>query len=285
MNYFFPLRSSLPPKPTAQKAACKTRHKTYQTPLKTLTILTLLLACAFLLPACSGYTSPYNFENLKHEHGRFSYSEDGEVVSLTGIDVSDLQGEIDWSAVRNDGIDFAMIRLGRRGYTEGNIYLDTYYYQNVSSVQTEGIPFGVYFFSQATTEEEAIEEARFTIEHLSGSGISYPVVFDHEPVESADGRANNLSKDELTRIAKAFCETIEAYGYTPMIYGNSYDLERFNLNNLKGIDVWYAEYNSDYPKGQFDFALWQYTSSGFVEGVPTNVDISILFKPLDSVPS
>lgn len=251
----------------------------------TLALLILLSPTTLLLSGCSEYVSPYNFDNLKNEQGRFSYYEDGNLVSQTAVDVSDLQGKIDWERVSEDGIDFAMIRLGRRGYTEGNIYLDNYYYENVSGVQSEGMPFGVYFFSQAITEDEAIEEANFVIKHLSGSGISYPVVFDHEPVESADGRANNLSKNELTHITKAFCQKIEDAGYTPMIYGNAFDMERLNLNDLKGIDVWYAEYESSQPTGQFDFAMWQYSSTANVSGINTQADLSILFKPLDSVRS
>lgn len=251
----------------------------------TLTLLILLSSTTLLLSGCSEYVSPYNFDNLKNEQGRFSYYEEENLVSQTAVDVSDLQGKIDWERVSEDGIDFAMIRLGRRGYTEGNIYLDNYYYENVSGVQSEGMPFGVYFFSQAITEDEAIEEANFVIKHLSGSGISYPVVFDHEPVESADGRANNLSKNELTHITKAFCQKIEDAGYTPMIYGNAFDMERLNLNDLKGIDVWYAEYESSQPTGQFDFAMWQYSSTANVSGINTQADLSILFKPLDSVRS
>ncbi len=251
----------------------------------TLALLILLSSTTLLLNGCSEYVSPYNFDNLKNEQGRFSYYEDGNLVSQTAVDVSDLQGKIDWEHVSEDGIDFAMIRLGRRGYTEGNIYLDNYYYENVSGVQSEGMPFGVYFFSQAITEDEAIEEANFVIKHLSGSGISYPVVFDHEPVESADGRANNLSKNELTHITKTFCQKIEDAGYTPMIYGNAFDMERLNLNDLKGIDVWYAEYESSQPTGQFDFAMWQYSSTANVSGINTQADLSILFKPLDSVRS
>ena len=251
----------------------------------TLALLILLSSTTLLLNGCSEYVSPYNFDNLKNEQERFSYYEDGNLVSQTAVDVSDLQGKIDWERVSEDGIDFAMIRLGRRGYTEGNIYLDNYYYENVSGVQSEGMPFGVYFFSQAITEDEAIEEANFVIKHLSGSGISYPVVFDHEPVESADGRANNLSKNELTHITKAFCQKIEDAGYTPMIYGNAFDMERLNLNDLKGIDVWYAEYESSQPPGQFDFAMWQYSSTANVSGINTQADLSILFKPLDSVRS
>ncbi len=251
----------------------------------TLALLILLSSTTLLLSGCSEYVSPYNFDNLKNEQGRFSYYEDGNLVSQTAVDVSDLQGKIDWERVSEDGIDFAMIRLGRRGYTEGNIYLDNCYYENVSGVQSEGMPFGVYFFSQAITEDEAIEEANFVIKHLSGSGISYPVVFDHEPIESADGRANNLSKNELTHITKAFCQKIEDAGYTPMIYGNAFDMERLNLNDLKGIDVWYAEYESSQPTGQFDFAMWQYSSTANVSGINTQADLSILFKPLDSVRS
>lgn len=251
----------------------------------TLALLILLSSTTLLLSGCSEYVSPYNFDNLKNEQGRFSHYEEGNLVSQTAVDVSDLQGKIDWERVSEDGIDFAMIRLGRRGYTEGNIYLDNYYYENVSGVQSEGMPFGVYFFSQAITEDEAIEEANFVIKHLSGSGISYPVVFDHEPVESADGRANNLSKNELTHITKAFCQKIEDAGYTPMIYGNAFDMERLNLNDLKGIDVWYAEYESSQPTGQFDFAMWQYSSTANVSGINTQADLSILFKPLDSARS
>lgn len=251
----------------------------------TLALLILLSSTTLLLSGCSEYVSPYNFDNLKNEQGRFSYYEEGNLVSQTAVDVSDLQGKIDWERVSEDGIDFAMIRLGRRGYTEGNIYLDNYYYENVSGVQSEGMPFGVYFFSQAITEDEAIEEANFVIKHLSGSGISYPVVFDHEPVESADGRANNLSKNELTHITKAFCQKIEDAGYTPMIYGNAFDMERLNLNDLKGIDIWYAEYESSQPTGQFDFAMRQYSSTANVSGINTQADLSILFKPLDSVRS
>lgn len=251
----------------------------------TLALLILLSSTTLLLSGCSEYVSPYNFDNLKNEQGRFSYYEEGNLVSQTAVDVSDLQGKIDWERVSEDGIDFAMIRLGRRGYTEGNIYLDNYYYENVSGVQSEGMPFGVYFFSQAITEDEAIEEANFVIKHLSGSGISYPVVFDHEPVESTDGRANNLSKNELTHITKAFCQKIEDAGYTPMIYGNAFDMERLNLNDLKGIDVWYAEYESSQPTGQFDFAMWQYSSTANVSGINTQADLSILFKPLDSARS
>ena len=251
----------------------------------TLALLILLSSTTLLLSGCSEYVSPYNFDNLKNEQGRFSYYEEGNLVSQTAVDVSDLQGKIDWERVSEGGIDFAMIRLGRRGYTEGNIYLDNYYYENVSGVQSEGMPFGVYFFSQAITEDEAIEEANFVIKHLSGSGISYPVVFDHEPVESADGRANNLSKNELTHITKAFCQKIEDAGYTPMIYGNAFDMERLNLNDLKGIDVWHAEYESSQPTGQFDFAMWQYSSTANVSGINTQADLSILFKPLDSARS
>ncbi len=251
----------------------------------TLALLILLSSTTLLLSGCSEYVSPYNFDNLKNEQGRFSYYEEGNLVSQTAVDVSDLQGKIDWERVSEDGIDFAMIRLGRRGYTEGNIYLDNYYYENVSGVQSEEMPFGVYFFSQAITKDEAIEEANFVIKHLSGSGISYPVVFDHEPVESADGRANNLSKNELTHITKAFCQKIEDAGYTPMIYGNAFDMERLNLNDLKGIDVWYAEYESSQPTGQFDFAMWQYSSTANVSGINTQADLSILFKPLDSARS
>lgn len=247
-------------------------------------LFAILLTCSlFSLTGCSDEKiNDYNYDNIKQENDCFTYSENGATISLTGVDVSDLQGEIDWKKVANNGIDFAMIRIGRRGYTEGDIYLDDYYYSNTWGATQAGLPFGVYFFSQAINEEEAQKEADFVIHHLQGSGITYPVAFDHEPVESSEGRANNLPKKELTAITKAFCDRIEQAGYTPMIYGNTYDMQRVNLSELEGIDIWYAEYQTAIPADNFKYVMWQYSCTAHVEGINTNADLSLLFRPLDS---
>lgn len=221
--------------------------------------------------------SRYDWSNLTYEMTRPYYYEEGILASRIGIDVSDHQKEIDWQAVADDGIDFAIIRVGYRGYTEGQMYLDSEYAANMQGARDAGIDVGVYFFSQAVDEEEAREEASFVIENLRGYDIAYPVVYDFEPVEDAQGRANSLSKEQLTANAKAFCREIEKAGYKAMLYGNRQDLLSYNLEDLEQYPVWFAEYEVMIPTAQFDFSLWQYTHSGFVKGISTKVDLNIHF--------
>ncbi len=244
-----------------------------------LCVACLIFGSAFSLGGCAS-SDPYDYKNLKEQNGRYAYYKDGEQVSKTVIDVSDIQGDVNWSAVKNDSVDAAMIRLGRRGYTEGSIYLDSHFYQNIVQAQAENLPCGVYFFSQAITEAEAEEEANFVIEHLKGINLSLPITFDHEPIEGENGRANNLSQDEVTAITKAFCQKIKDAGYTPMIYGNSNDLQRIDTDQFKDIYLWYAEYECNKPSTKLNFAMWQYSSTSLVAGVSTKADLSILFEPL-----
>lgn len=226
------------------------------------------------------YVSPYDWAaNLSREDGRYVYSENGEIKSRVGIDVSDHQHSVNWAAVAQDGIDFAMLRLGNRGSTEGQLYEDTTFADNVLGVQSVGMPFGAYFFSQATSEDEAREEAQFVLSTLSSYGLSpesvqYPVVFDQEPVEG-EGRANNLSADQLTANAIAFCQEIENAGYRAMVYGNQIDMAQRNMDELSAYPVWYAEYDVTAPSADFDFIMWQYTNSGTVRGIDTEVDLNI----------
>ena len=146
---------------------------------------------------------------------------------------------------------------------------------------------GVYFFSQAITPDEAREEASFVLEHLAGRPLQMPVVFDHEPVTSTSGRANEIAGDELAACAAAFCETIEAAGYQTMVYGNRQDMERITpidgtaeaatalAHEIGGRAVWLAEYDAAVPSATFDFEMWQYTNSGTVNGISTQVDLNI----------
>lgn len=226
------------------------------------------------------YVSPYDWENnLSVEGDRYSYWEDGEKKSLLGIDVSDHQNSINWAAVKADGVDFAILRIGYRGSTEGELYEDSRFADNVLGAQAAGMPIGVYFFSQATTEDEAREEARFVLQKLSEQGLSpetlaYPVVFDQEPAEG-DGRANGLSSDQYTKNALAFCQVIEEAGYRPMVYGNQHDMASRNIDQLESYPVWYAEYGSAVPSADFDFVMWQYTNEGSVRGIDVPVDLNI----------
>ena len=217
-----------------------------------------------------------NFQ--KTEEGLMQYVENGAVTSHKGIDVSKYQGTIDWSAVKEEGIEYAFIRLGLRGYESAKIVLDEYYEANMKGANSAGVAAGVYFFTQAVTVEEAKEEADFVIEHLAGYDVSCPVVFDMERISGGKGRADQLTKEERTDITIAFCEAVKAAGYTPMIYGNVVCFTRLlDMTKLNDYEKWYAFYD-DYMYMPYNVSCWQYTEKGLVDGIPGNVDLNISFK-------
>ncbi|MEG0375041.1 MAG: glycoside hydrolase family 25 protein [Raoultibacter sp.] len=243
--------------------------------------LTLLASCAEDQAVESHielYKSPYNFEGLVYENDRYTYTENGVLQSKIGIDVSEHQGVIDWNAVAADGIEFAFIRLGNRGATEGVIGLDEQYQANLEGAVAAGIPVGVYFFSQSINAAEAIEEADFVLANLQGAALQYPIVYDHEPVSGiANPRANDLSKEQATENAQAFCNRIKEAGYESMLYGNKSDIARFDQSIRDTNDIWFAEYDTSTPTGRFDFSIWQYSNNGTVAGIPARVDMNIEF--------
>lgn len=215
---------------------------------------------------------------IKSRNGRKYYVENSEVTSLLGVDVSVHQDDIDWETVKSSGIDFAMIRLGFRGYGTGEAQLDENYAQNIEGARNAGLDAGVYFFSQAITVDEAIEEAQMVIDSLKGLDVNYPVVYDWEIIYDDTARTDDVPVDTLTDCCVAFCEAIKDAGYTPMIYQNKKTtMFKLDLERLKDYDFWLAEYNSE-PTYYYDFAMWQYTSEGAVPGINGNVDLNISFK-------
>ena len=211
-----------------------------------------------------------------HENGRTIYT-DPAVTTRSGIDVSEWQGDIDWDRVAGDGIDFAIIRLGYRGYTEGLLNLDVHFFDNIEGALDSGLDVGVYFFSQAINEQEAIAEAQMCIEYLRNYDINYPVVFDWETVGSSSARTNNMDGTVLTNCAIAFCETIEDAGYDAMIYANKdLSLRTLDLSRLTEYPFWFAGYTT-YPEFYYGFDIWQYSSSGTVAGISELVDLNIEF--------
>ena len=172
----------------------------------------IVIAVAVFAAVAINYANQnkYNWDNLKLENGRMVYYEKGDVASTTGIDVSDLQGSIDWEAVKNDGIDFAMLRCGRRGSTEGQLYTDTKYYENVEGATRAGLPHGVYFFSQATNEQEALEEAEYVLNLINGAGVTYPVVYDQRPRQQPFRRAAYQERADVLQAHRR--SRLHAYG-------------------------------------------------------------------------
>ena len=131
----------------------------------------------------------------------------------------------------------------------------------------------MYFFSQAITEEEAREEARFVLKQLDGASLDYPIAFDMEPSPEGSGRADALTREEATAIANAFCDEIQKSGYRAIIYGNSYDLSKYDLSALTGR-IWLAQYDGK-PDGSISFVMWQYTPKGTVAGISGSVDLNL----------
>ena len=209
------------------------------------------------------------------EKGRVTYERDG-IQAKTGVDVSTYQQEIDWEAVAGDGIDFAILRLGYRGYTEGGLFPDQTFQTNLRGAQDAGLDVGVYFFSQAITPQEAEEEADYILSAIEGYNITYPIAFDWEPISPGnDARTDGLDNDVLTQCAAAFCAKIEAAGYTPAVYFNqSLGYLRYDLRELTDSVLWLAEYDTK-PDFYYCFDLWQYTHTGQVAGIEGDVDLDL----------
>ena len=223
----------------------------------------------------------YSTEHLQVlETGEFQYVEDGQVTSYKGIDVSHFQGKIDWNAVAADGVAFAIIRVGNRGYGSGAMLEDSNFERNIKGATAAGIKVGVYYFSQAITEEEAIEEANYVLEKIAPYQVDCPIVCDLEMIAGDEGRADSLTPEQRTQMIKTFCDTVADAGYKPMIYMN---LElatiRINMETLEGYDKWFAYYNPNFYF-PYDYKVWQYSESGTVAGVPEPVDMNICFEPI-----
>ncbi len=231
-----------------------------------------------LPPAPTLAANPYGPED-------FAFSDDGYLTCLAdeswlGIDVSEHQGVIDWETVATTPVRFAMVRMAFRGWgSEGNIHADEYGLANLTGARAAGLQVGVYFFSQAISVEEAIEEAHFLLSLLDGCPLDLPVVFDWETVSSTEARTAKMDKTTLNACAQAFCREIEQAGYEAMVYFNL-DLSRRMLRLIDlqqaGYDFWLALYNEDL-RYAYRVRMWQYTDSGTVDGIRGKVDLNLYF--------
>lgn len=223
--------------------------------------------------------SSFSKEKFTEIDGRMHYADDS-VNYLSGIDISSYQGEIDWQKVANDDIDFAIIRIGYRGYgTAGNICLDSAAETNFKSAAAVGIKTGAYFYSQATNIQEAQEEADFVLDAIKNYDIDFPVVYDWENDPGVGMRTDGMTVDMITQCAVAFCEKIKEAGYTPAIYFNLSDAyTRYNLDSINDYAFWYAQFEGDVPEFYYEYSIWQYSDSGSVDGIKGKVDLNICFS-------
>ncbi len=233
------------------------------------------------IPAYPGVPKAiYDTENIvTGEDGLKSYYVDNELCSYKGVDVSAINGDIDWNEVKAAGIEFAMIRLGGRGYgDDGVLYTDDKALENIRQAKSAGLFVGAYFFSQAISEEEAIEEAQLALSVLNGESLQLPVAFDWEYLGFEGMRTDDVTAQVLTSCARAFCDRIIEGGYKPMIYSNKTLVYlKYNLTELSDVDLWYAFY-SDKPDMYYNYTMWQYSAEGTVAGISGDVDLNICFK-------
>ena len=197
-----------------------------------------------------------------------------------GIDVSKYNKSIDWERVRAAGVEFAIIRAGYRGSSTGVLVEDPYFRQNLVGAKEAGVKTGVYFFTQAVNEAEAREEAEAVASLVNVRDLSMPVFLDVESSGNAHGgRADGLDIATRTAVVKAFCEAAEELGYDAGVYANKTWMTKYlNMEELAPYTKWLAQYNTAGPTYTGDYSIWQYTSSGTVDGIQGRVDLDILVK-------
>lgn len=281
---------------------------------KRLATVLLIILCALLLAACGrkeelppdphagkvevydgyGYVwmtplegverSDFTVDDFVMQGDTPVYSGDKYTV-MKGIDVSEHQLDIDWSQVEDAGLDFVFIRCARRGYTEGGLYEDEHFRDYMEGAKSAGLKVGVYFATQATTAAEAIEEAEYVIDILKDYQIDLPVAFDWERMYTDEARAENLSQTTMTDCAVAFCETVKNAGYEPcMYYNRTIGYYRFDLTRLTDYTVWFSlpvtPPDVTFPSFLYKINIWQYSITGHIPGIPTEVDLDYIFTPV-----
>ncbi|MBR3292930.1 MAG: glycoside hydrolase family 25 protein [Oscillospiraceae bacterium] len=203
-------------------------------------------------------------------------------TAMRGVDVSEHQHEIDWKAVKESGIDFAFIRVARRGYSEGGLFEDEYYAENIRGASDAGLKVGVYFFSQAINVQEAVEEAEMTIRLLAPyqNRISLPVVYDWEKIyDDSSARTAGLDTQTLSDCAVAFCETVKSAGYTPGVYFNRHTgYYGFDLTRLEEYVLWFALPEAKFPSFYYATDIWQYSFTEQIPGINTPTDVNLYFQ-------
>lgn len=219
----------------------------------------------------------YDFTKLVCQSDIMKYYEDGKQVSFAGVDISKYQDYVDFVKLKKAGIDFVMLRVGARGYGSGQIVLDDYFLENIKRASDVGLEIGVYFFSQAVNEAEAVEEATIVLEHIKDYKITYPVAFDMEHIENDTARTDNLTKAEKTTITKAFLDTIQNAGYKAIIYGNKeWLIKEIDMSKLTAYDVWLSQME-DIPDYPYKFAMWQYSTESTIDGIAGYANLNISF--------
>lgn len=221
----------------------------------------------------------YDFTRLEEKNGLKKYVDGGKTLSYLGADLSKYNGDVNFASMKAAGVDYVMIRVGSRGYNTGKITLDEKFNEYIKAASEAGLQIGVYFASQAISQEEASQEADFVLQNLAPyqASITYPVAFDMEFAANDEARIDGLRAADRTAIATTFLDKIKNAGYIPMVYGNKeWLIKEVDMTGLQQYDVWLSQEEEapDYP---YQFAMWQYTTDGVLNGVPGDVGLDISF--------
>jgi GH25 family lysozyme M1 (1,4-beta-N-acetylmuramidase) len=219
----------------------------------------------------------YDFTKLVCQSNLMKYYVDGKQTSYVGVDISKYQDYVDFVKLKKAGINFVMIRVGARGYGSGQLVLDDCFSDNIKRASDAGLQIGVYFSSQAVTEDEAVEEANMVLENIAGYNVDYPVAFDMEFVTNDDARIDSLTRAEKTSIAKAFLDTVSQAGYNTIIYGDKeWLVKEIDMSKLTAYDVWLSQME-DVPDYPYKFTMWQYKDDAVIDGIAGYANLNISF--------
>lgn len=206
-----------------------------------------------------------------------SYYVNGKEESWCGVDISSKQGVVDFKKLKKAGCDYVMIKVGGRGYSSGEIVLDEKLKDYMTGAKNAGLDIGVYFFSQAITEEEIEEEAETLLEAIKDYSVNYPVVFQMQEVEGDMARVESLDIDSRTELTKIFLSTVKGAGYTPMLYGNKeWLVTKLDLEAIDEYDIWLSQ-EADTPNYPYEFTMWQYEKAGSISGISEETGLNISF--------
>ncbi|HKM33716.1 MAG TPA: glycoside hydrolase family 25 protein [Lachnospiraceae bacterium] len=219
----------------------------------------------------------YDYTKLVCQSNIMKYFIDGKQVSYVGTDLSKYQDYVDFVKLKKAGIDFVMLRVGSRGYGTGQLTIDDYYLDNIKRATDAGLDIGLYFYSQAISADEAVEEANVVLSNIGDYKITYPIAIDMELVANDTCRIENLTREEKTTITKKFLETIKNAGYLPMIYGNKeWLIKKIDLSKLTDYDVWLSQ-PGDIPDYPYKFTMWQYSTTTNIDGIAGYANMNVSF--------
>lgn len=227
--------------------------------------------------------SPFITKNKYDENGFIykdpimKYYENGKNISYMGVDISKETGLVDFVKLKNAGVQFVMIKVGARGYGNGQLTVDDTFTDYIQKASEAGLDIGVYFYSQAITKEEALEEANLVYENIKDYHLVYPIAFDMEKVSGDAARTDFLTREGKSNLALVFLDALKNVGYKGIIYGNKeWLIKEINLSTVGAYDIWLSQEGEkpDYP---YKYSMWQYTQSGTIDGINGDANLDICF--------